>query len=222
MSNQNGYTLLELLVSTAILGILALLVSNFYVDRLIDYARNDTLIILQTNTKQGLTSVERDTKAARSIESANQWPDANGPSGNQYGWASNSNVLVLAVPAVNSSGDLIYVDSTHNALQTNDVIYYVDSTKKTLYRRVLANPVSGNVAVTTCPPSKATSSCPADGKVIEDVANLALVYYDTSNSVIAIPANGYSLDATLTQSRVKFARTYTNSLTSRASLRNKP
>ncbi|HEX7259749.1 MAG TPA: hypothetical protein VF272_02345, partial [Candidatus Saccharimonadia bacterium] len=132
------------MMATAIIGILATLVSGFYVDRLIDYARNDTLIILQSNTKQALESLGRDIKSARTIQSANQWPDPNGPGGNQYGWSSNTgspSVLVLAVPAVNSSGGLIYADASHSSLQTNDVIYYVDGVKKLLYRRVIANPV---------------------------------------------------------------------------------
>lgn len=223
--NQRGYTLLELLVATTIIGILAITVSGFYVNRLVDYARNDTLIILQSNTKQALEGVGRDIKSARTIESANQWPDSNGPGGNAYGWSSNTgspSTLVLSVPALDSSGALIYADSSHSALQTNDVIYFVDGVKKLLYRRVIANPVAGNAARSTCPPAFASPSCPPDGQVIEDIANMVIAYYDTNNNPTATVANVYSLDTTLTQSRPKFGRTYTNSLSTRTSLRNKP
>ncbi len=221
----DGFSLLELIVVGAIIGILALLVSGFYVNRLVDYARNDTLIILQSNTKQALTSMERDIKSARTIETANQWADINGPGGNQYGWISSTgspSTLVLSVPAVDTAGNLIYADAAHSGLQTNDIIYYVDSTTKSLYRRVIANPVNGNIAVSTCPPASATGTCPADGKVIEDVANMTATYYDTSNVSTTTVNNVYSVNVTLTQSRAKFGQTYSNSLTTRASLRNKP
>jgi prepilin-type N-terminal cleavage/methylation domain-containing protein len=233
--NQRGFTLIELIVATTIIGILAIIVASFYVDRLIDYARSDTLIILQSNTKQALESMQRDVKAAQAIETTNQWPDPHGPSGNQYGWSSSTgspSTVVLAVPTTDVNGNLQYVDAQHNVLQTNDVIYYVDGANKTLYRRVLANPIcqpnqggSGTVNCsdnTTCPPSATTSTCPADGKVIEDVANLVATYYDANNASTTNVNNVYSLDLTLTQSREKFGRTYTNSLTSRATLRNKP
>lgn len=224
--DQAGYTLLELIMAATIIGILALIVSEFYVSRLIDYARNETIIVLQTNTKQALTSLERDTKSAQAVLATNQWPDPNGPSGNQFGWTSTTgspSVLVLAVPARTTTNALIYTDAnTHAALQTDNVIYYVDSAKKTLYRRVIANPVSGNSAKTTCPPAIANASCPPDAKIIEDVANLQVTYFDSNDAATASVGSAYSLNATLTQSRAKYGRTFTNSLTSRASLRNKP
>ncbi len=234
-NSQTGFSLLELTVATAVIGVLAIIVAGFYVDRLVDYTRAETTIILQSNTKQALESLQRDVRSAIEIESTNQWPDPNGPGGNQYGWASSTgspSTLVLAVPTKDSGGNLQYVDAAHTAILTNDVIYYVESGQKTLYRRVIANPTclpsqggSGSVscsARTTCPPAFATSTCPPDGKVIEDVANLVTTYYDNTNSPTADVSNAYSMDATLTQSRYKFGRTHTNALTSRATLRNKP
>jgi prepilin-type N-terminal cleavage/methylation domain-containing protein len=235
LKNQSGVTLLELLIATIMIGILAVVVSGFYVNRLIDYARTNTLLILQSNTKQALESVQRDIKSAQTIETTNQWPDANGPGGDSYGWHSNNaspSTLVLALPVTDASDTLQYVDSTHAALQTSDVIYYVDSASKSLYRRVVANPIclasqggSGTVNCsmrTTCPPAAASANCPADGKVIEDVANMTAQYYDTNDASTANVNNIYSVDITLTQSRAKFGKTYTNSLTSRSTLRNKP
>lgn len=232
MNDQRGVTMLELILVSAVLGILAVLVSGFYVNRLVDYARSNTLIILQGNTRQALEQMKRDIKSARTIETTNQWPDTNGPSGNQYGWSSNSNspsTLVLAVPTVDMSGNLQYVDSQHNVLQTNDVIYYISG--GALYRRTLANSIclpaqggSGSVNCgdrTTCPANLATSNCPRDGKVIEDVANMVTSYYDTNNNPTSNINHIYSVGVTLTQSRAAFGKTYTNSLSSRATLRNK-
>jgi prepilin-type N-terminal cleavage/methylation domain-containing protein len=233
--NQRGFSLLELIIATTMISILALVVSSFYVDRLIDAARTNTQIILQGNTKQALESVTRDTKSARMIETNNQWPDAHGPGGNAYGWTSTTgspSVLVMAVPTTDADDNLQYVDADHNVLRTNDVIYYVDGSQKTLYRRVIVNPIclpvqggSGTVncsARTTCPPASVTSTCPSDGKVIEDVANMITSYYDTDNAATADVNNVYSVQISLTQSRERFGRTYTNTLASRVTLRNKP
>lgn len=235
LRNNRGFTFLELIVGAAVIGLLALVVSGFYVDRLIDSARTTTLLILQSNTKQALESMQRDIKSAQDILATNQWPDPNGPSGNPNGWSSTTgspSTLVISTPTTDASGNLQYVDADHTSLQTNDVIYYVNTSNGILYRRVIANPIclptqggSGSVDCrqrTTCPPPIATSTCPPDDKVIEDVANLETAYYDSNNSSTANVDNIYSVDVTLTQSRKKFGRTYTNSLTTRSTLRNKP
>ncbi|HVE81135.1 MAG TPA: hypothetical protein VNA68_03315 [Candidatus Dormibacteraeota bacterium] len=216
--------MLELLIGTVIVGIMAVVLSDFYVNRLIDYARSETLLILQANTKQALETASRDLRAASSIEAVNQWADPNGPSGNPFGWSSNNaspSVLVLAVPAHDTNGELIFADPAHTVLKTNDVIYFVDGAKKTLYRRTLANPDPGNAAKTTCPPAVASAACPADAKVIEDVANITAAYFDVNNTPIVTPSLAHSVGMTLTQKRTRFGREYQNSLTSRTTLRNK-
>lgn len=224
-SNESGFTLIELIVVMAIVGILAVMISEFYSRRLVDYARNFTLTILQTNTKQAIESMERDIKAARSIEAINTLADNKLPctSSNQYCWQSTStspSTLVLAVPARDTNQNLLYRDTLHNVLVLNEVIYYIDSTTKILYRRTIANPIAGNAAVSTCPPSQVTASCPSDSKVVEDVANMVITYYDSNNGTVA-PGNSYSVDVTIQQTRKAFGRLFTNTLTSRASLRNK-
>lgn len=230
LRRQDGFSLLELLVAAAVIGILAVVVADFYTSRLIDYARTDTGILLQTNTKQALEGMQKDIRSARAVQANNKWDDPNGPGGNPTGWtASNGSpsTLILGVPVTDTAGGLVYVDSAHTALETNDVIYYVDSASKTLYRRVIVNPVCNGGSVTcsqrtTCPPSAATPSCPPDGKVIEDVANMQVAYFDTNNAATSVISNIYSVDVTLTESRVKFGRTFTSTLTSRVTLRNKP
>lgn len=225
LRSNEGFTLLELMVVMVIVGILAVMVSEFYSQRLTDYARNFTLTILQANTKQAIESMERDIKAARSIDAVNALPDSKSPcsSANQYCWQSTStspSTIVLSVPARDTSQNLMYRDSLHNVIVLNEVVYYIDNSTKTLYRRTIANPAAGNAAISTCPPAIATSSCPADSKVVEDVANMVIRYYDSSNASVT-PANSYSIDITIQQTRKAFGKIYTNILTSRASLRNK-
>lgn len=224
-SDQNGFSLLELLISITMIGVLALVISDFFVQRLIDYNRNFIITILQTNTKQAVDTMEKDIKLAQKVEASNQWPDDNSPGApaNKYSWVSNTSTpatLVLAVPSRDSSGNIIYADGLHTQLQTDDVVYYVDA-NSILYRRLIANPVVGNLSVTTCPPASASPSCPADAKVVEDIASLAVGYFDLTNTSTATPTSAGAVQITLQQSRTKFGRTYVSKLTSQATLRNR-
>lgn len=215
--SNEGFTLVELIVVMAIVGVLALVISEFYSQRLTDYARNFTLTTLQANTKQAQETMAKDIRSARTVESSNSLAD---PSGNTWTTTTGTGAtLVLAIPAQDSSGNLIYVDpSTHNTPYLNDVVYYVSGTPKALYRRRIANTnATGNATITS-----GCSGCPADGKVVENVADLSTVYYDGNNGVAASPTTSYLIDVTLRQSLSKFGHNYTNALTSRVELRNKP
>ncbi len=217
LNTSNGFSLIELIIVTAIIGILGVVIADFYSLRLADYARDFTLTTLQANTKQAIETVAKDIRSARVVESSNSLTD---PSGNTWTTSTGSGAtLVLGIPAQDSSGNLIYVDpSTHNTPYLNDIIYYVSGSPKALYRRRIANTsATGNATVTS-----GCSGCPADGKVVENVADLATTYYDGNNTVIALPAASYLIDVTLSQTLNKFGHTYSNSLTSRVELRNKP
>lgn len=223
--NQDGLSLVEFLIVISMVAVMAIVVSDFYVRRLIDYNRTFVITSLQSNTKQAVDTMEGDIKFATRVTSSNQWPDSNAPTapGDLHSWASTNTTpatVVISVPARDASGNVIYADGLHTQLQTNDVIYYVNA-QNIMYRRVVANPVSGNASKTTCPPASATPDCPADAKIVEDIASLSVVYYDATNVVTNTPANAYSIQITLQQSRTKFGRTYVSRLTSQASLRNR-
>ena len=129
-ADQDGFTLLEMLISISIVSIVVGAVSYFFAAQLINISRSDALTAVQANTKQAIDVITKDIRAARTVEATNAWADANGPGGDQYGWHSSSSspsTLVLSVPAQDSSGNLLYVDAGHNTLQTNDVIYYIDA-----------------------------------------------------------------------------------------------
>ncbi len=212
--DQKGFTLPELIIVSAIIGIIALVISQFYSNRLIDYAREFTQTQLQSNTKQALETMERDIKSAQYVEATNNLTDSYQGSG----WTSGTNVLVLQVPALDSSGNQIYIDGYHASLWSNEIIYFVSN--NVLYRRLIANGnAPGNVGVSTCPAG--TSGCPADAKVIEDVANMSLAYYDDNNISTTLPNLVHIIQTTLQQSRTSFGRTFISTLTSSATLRNR-
>jgi prepilin-type N-terminal cleavage/methylation domain-containing protein len=227
LASSDGFSLIELLVAVSIVSILVGTISTYFANQLINVARSDTITAVQANTKQAIDVMTKDIRSARTVETTNTWPDSNGPGGSPYGWTSTNtspSTLVLSVPAQDASGNLLYVDAGHNTLQTNDVIYYIanpGSGNDILYRRTLANPVSGNVAVTTCPPPGSVS-CPSDSRIVDNIASLTIAYYDTSNNVIANPAASYLLDITLSEYQIRFKRKFTATLSSQVTLRNKP
>jgi hypothetical protein len=64
------------------------------------------------------------------------------------------------------------------------VLYYNGSSKQ-LSLRSLANPSApGNRLKTSCPPESATSSCPADKIIIDNLTSLDVTYYSRSGNTI--------------------------------------
>jgi prepilin-type N-terminal cleavage/methylation domain-containing protein len=226
MRNQFGFTLLELLITMAVSSILLLVGGTFVGQGTLAVNADLNKTLVQTDTETAVNTVARVVKSARSVESANSQPDANSPGGsiNPYGWsgvAGSNGTLILAIPARDLSGNLLYIDGLHTNLYTNDVVYYFDSTTKKLYKRTIANAVSGNAAVTTCPPLIATSTCPADSVVVQDIANLATSYFDASNVAVSIPTGTESVGYTLTETRVIGNKSYVGTYSTTIALRNK-
>jgi prepilin-type N-terminal cleavage/methylation domain-containing protein len=224
--NEHGFSLFELVISISISSVLLLVGANFTTQGTINANADYHRTVVQTDTQSAVDSVARVIKSARSVQAANTQPDPNSPGGsaNPYGWsgaAGNNATLILAIPSRDVNGNLLYVDGLHTNLYTDDVIYYLNPTTKRLYKRVIANAVAGNAAKTTCPPTLATPSCPADSAVVQDVASLSTTYYDHNNATVALPAGTEAVGYTLTETRVFGSRSYAGTYSTIASLRNK-
>jgi prepilin-type N-terminal cleavage/methylation domain-containing protein len=212
---QNGFTLIELIIVSALIGVIAVVISQFYSNRLTDYAREFTTTELESNTKQALETMQLDIKSAQYVEANNNLSDAY----NTGGWTTGISVLVLQVPALDSSGNPIWIDGYHTSLWSNEIVYFVSG--NVLYRRLLANSnAPGDTAVSTCPAGTG-GGCPVDGKVIENVASMQLQYFDDNNATTTLPNLVHTIGVTLTQSQSTFGNTYTSTLTSSATLRNR-
>ncbi len=67
----------------------------------------------------------------------------------------------------------------------DEYVLYLDGDDKTLYLRSIANPDAiDNRLQTSCPPESATSSCPADRVVAEDVSSLDVRYFSRTGNVV--------------------------------------
>lgn len=227
MKHQAGFTLFELLLAISVSSVLIIAMGNFVSVSISggneDY--NRTLVL--TNAKEAVGIVARQIKAAKSVESANSLPDANAPGapGNLYSWsgaAGNGATLILAVPSRNASGDIIYIDGLHASLYTDNIIFYLDATTHRLYRRRIANTSApGNSALTTCPPKIASTGCPADADVVDDVANLVTTYLDSNNNSVSLPSGTEAVNYTVTETRTIHGTLYSGTYTSIVTMRNK-
>jgi prepilin-type N-terminal cleavage/methylation domain-containing protein len=197
---QKGFTLVEMLITMIMISLLSLMVANFIADWLQTASLAQVRTTLLSNAQDALDNVGNDIRLSGAADQPNRWPDPNGPSGNQYGWTSNSSTLVLARLATNSSNNVIYADTSKYISQKDNVIYYVSNKK--LYQRIIAASDANTSATTTCPPALATASCPADRKIAQDVTNFSITYYNADDQVVvANEARAIQLSITLTESQ---------------------
>jgi len=216
-NNQHGFTLVELLLVMIIMGIVGLALTNFISTWLqtssISQARADLL----NSAEIALDDVNNDIMLSGSVDPTNRWPDPNGPGGSTLGWQSNSQTLILAKVATDSSGNPIFLDSSDYITQKDDIIYFLTGT--TLYRRVLASDSSNDSAVTTCPASDATSSCPPDSIIATGVTNWSIAYYNGNNQLVS-PSSARSVQLSITLSEPYGSQTISASYTTRMVFRN--
>ncbi len=219
MKKSAGVTLIELVVATAVIGLLTILVMSFLVDKIttnaIDSARSD----LQLQTQLTLDLLNRDIKLAANVDGQNRWADTNSPNSptDNYSWASDADTLILASPAQDDNQNILYEDPQVYVSYKNDLIYFWDGASRTLYKRILAAPITGNKDETTCPNSQ--QGCPHDIKLAENVDSFSLNYYDGDDNSVT-PSDARSVRVTLSVSRTVFGRDLNVSQSIRAVFRN--
>lgn len=215
--DQRGLTLIELMVVMIVMSILSLTLANFVITWLQASSMSQLRANLLTNAEYALDTVGDDIRLSGAVDATNRWPDANGPGGNQFGWASSGSVLVLAKAATDKSNNIIFSDTAKYISQKDNEIYYVSG--GTLYRRTLESTDANDAAVTTCPPASATSSCPADKTVATGVTSFAVTYYDADQNIVSAD-NARSVQLAITLASKLNTQTITATYTTRMVFRN--
>lgn len=201
--NCNGVTLIELVVATAIVSIVAVLTINFLVDKVIDNqiqsARSDML----GEAQQALDTMGSDVRHSANVDDENRWPDDHSPGapGDLYSWQSDSDTLVLARPAEDSNGDFIYQDPFAYITHKDNLVYFVDDS--TLYRRTISADVADNSETNSCPPG--TASCRSDSTLANNITGYTLDYYDAQDTSVP-PDQARSVQVTITLARRVYNR----------------
>jgi prepilin-type N-terminal cleavage/methylation domain-containing protein len=224
---QAGYTLIEMLVAISVSTLLILAIGNYSANSIIGSNQDYNKTLVLANAKEAVGIVARQIRLAKSVVASNDLPDDNAPGApsalNSWSGAASTSgsTLILQVPSRDSSGNIMWYNGAHTNIYTDDVIFYLDTTTKRLYRRTIANPVAGNAAVTTCPPSKATSTCPSDADVVDDVANLGTSYLKSDDTAPNTPDGTEAVIFTVTETRTINGKVYTGTYKTEATLRNK-
>lgn len=219
LHSSDGFTLVELLITMVLIGILSLMLPNFIANWLGAANLAQQRATLLSTAENALDTVNNDVRLSGTADTNNRWPDANAPNAptDELSWQSDANTLVLAKAALDSSHNVIFSDPAKYISQKDNEIYYLDGT--TLYRRTLASNSADDAATTTCPPAAATASCPADKKVAEGVSQFAVSYYDANEDEVA-PTDARSVQLAITLEQKAGSKTIKASYTTRMVFRN--
>lgn len=204
-SAQAGFTLVEILVATAIAGIIIVLVMDFTADFIKNSAVQEARDSLLSDAEDGLTRINQEIRLSGNADNINRWPDANSPGGalNLYGWQGNGSTLILATAAEDSDHNILFSDPLHYITAKDNNLYFVSG--GTLYHRTLVNPLQpADAATTTCPPSQVTASCPSDEALMHNVTNFAVTYVDADGLATTDTANARAISLSVTLQITKY------------------
>jgi len=233
-ASDGGYTLIEMLVAISVSTLLILSIGDYAANSIIGSNQDYNKTLVLTNAKEAVGIVARQVRLASAVAASNSLDDTYAPyPGNPNSWsgqAGNGTSLILEVPTKDTNGNIVYKNGSHAAVFNDEVIFYLDSSTKKLYKRVIAYPNSGlpsgttNAATTTCPPAHATAGCPADADVVDDVANLTTAYINNAGVVCTSSCDITGTEAvqyTVTETRTINGKSYAGTYTTVATMRNK-
>jgi prepilin-type N-terminal cleavage/methylation domain-containing protein len=216
---QDGFTIVELTVAITVTTILLMIIMNFFANYLTQYSVDQLRGNLLAEAQTALDTISEDIRLSASADDTNRWQDQYAPNapGNLLSWQSDGDTLVLATAATTSTNDIIFADATEYISEKNNNIFFVADEK--LYKRTLASPVAGNSAVTTCPPVNASTSCPADKVLAENVKDFSIRYL-SSEDLEVTSTDARSIELTLDMEATHFNKVLDASYTTRMVFRN--
>lgn len=203
IANCNGVTLIELVVATAMVSIVAVLTINFLIDKVIDNSIQSARSDLLREAQQALDTMGSDVRHSANVDSENRWQDTHAPGApaDPYSWQSSADTLILARPTVDSDNNFIYQDPFAYITHKDNLVYFVEN--NTLFRRTIAADVSGNGGETSCPPD--TASCRSDSTLAHNIASHTFQYFDAMDNEVD-PTAARSVRVTITLAKTVYNR----------------
>lgn len=220
MRKQAGVTLVELLVATVIISIMGAIMFNFLTNRVVESARSQARGDLQDDVRLSLDVINRDIRLGAYVNENNVIADDNAPGapGDLLSWESDVDTFILASPVQDTNDDVLFEDPPAYITYKDEYIYFVEN--GTLYKRILANSISGNKRQTTCPDSASGPSCAADIVLARNVADFDIAYYDAQDAEVAVLNEARAVEVALTLERSIFGKTETVTRNVRSVMRN--
>lgn len=216
-ANQSGFTVTEIVITVGMLAALIVLVFGFMVNGLVEYTTTTNRANLLNSARNGLEVITNDVRLSANADENNRWPDDYGPGGEDFGWTSNEETLVLANVAEDADHMILFADPAQYIPHKNNVIYFLRN--GSLYKRVLAAPVEENSATTTCPSDNTSETCPADKVLLENVQDFTIQYLNEED-VETEPTNARSVRITAHLQKSTFGRPVDVTYTTRMVFRN--
>lgn len=200
IKNESGLTLSELLVVIILTGLFSSLILSFTISYWrFGYSAQADLDTLATRLNAGdflreAIGTSNGMIIQDSIPDSHALvPDASAPS---YWTTIHAIPGNKTVGATNTFTPLVYFRkySLNSAKQyimngvqpyEDEYVLYMDGTTKSLMQRTLANSSApGNKAITSCPPSLATPTCPADKTIATDLGSVDTRYFSRTGNLI--------------------------------------
>lgn len=214
--NQRGFTMPELTVSIALIGIILVSVLAIITNYLVLITRNENLVNMTVDSQNLLRASVEELRYGAGVRQTNTITDANQPSG--WNTSNAAFVIIIAVPALDADRNYI-TDNATGEPYNNELVYFKQD--KILYKRTLANPsATGNSLTTSCPEASASASCPADRVLNENTEDMVFTLYDQDDAVTndALLARSVKIDLMLERDTFGQAISFDNSI--RITLRN--
>jgi prepilin-type N-terminal cleavage/methylation domain-containing protein len=142
---KKGYTLIELIISMAILAVIMAAVATIFVTSIKNYRTESQKSAFQRELNFVVDNISKDVKEAAEVPQ------------NYDVFALAPTVLILAIPATNSSNNFIY---TGEVLEKDYVVYYL--LNQELKRKIYANPLGSRQS--------------SENTIMKNVSNLAFTY----------------------------------------------
>jgi len=124
--SKKGFTLIEVTLAVAIIGMLVVLIAEMYMNGMISSEKEMRKSKLQVEAKNVLEGITYNVKLSSGIE----------PSYGGYTSLEGQNTLILKVPAIDSSDNFLY---TGGQKISDYIVYYLDSNNsKELHRLIVS------------------------------------------------------------------------------------
>ncbi|MCA9347907.1 prepilin-type N-terminal cleavage/methylation domain-containing protein [Candidatus Saccharibacteria bacterium] len=218
-TNNNGFTILELLIAVSISSLLFIGIMNFLAISIRDNSIRQAKIDLLREAQLTLDTISKDVKLSSNVLSMNSIADPYSPSSaiEGMGWESSDDTLIIAKAVEDLDGNIQFEDPNRYITAKNNIIFFVQDNN--LYKRTIANQVANNRVATTCPESANSSTCPKDVKLAEGIDGFELKYFDGMNNEV-LPEQARSVEATLELSKTKYNHNISAEYTTRMVFRN--
>ncbi len=219
MKRSDGFTLVETVIALAVTSILMFIIIDFMTNSIIQYSDTEIRSQLLNEAQSSLDVISNDIRLSGNTDSNNRWSDNNAPGApdDTYSWESDSDTFVLASAVEDTSGNIIFEDPALYIPQKNNKVYFKNN--NTLYKRTIAAPVANNSTKTTCPSNLATSNCPADRVLLNNLNAFSVKYYNSMNQEVT-PNDARSVEFYVKLQKIAYGRTISAEYSTRMVFRN--